>query len=208
MGIATTVPFSIDDRLLPATLSADPMSDEEFAALCAEHPDLFFETTGEGDIIVMPPTYSLTGVRNSRIARQLDIWAERDGRGFASDSSTGFVLPNGARRSPDAAWTLKSRIARLDAASRERYWRLCPDFVIELQSTTDRPRLVREKMQEWLANGAQLGWLIDPEKQSVAICRPADAIETLTGIDSITGEGPVAGFTLDLGFVWNPFGPE
>jgi Uma2 family endonuclease len=193
--------------LLPATLSAQPMSDDEFDALCAEHPDLFFETTGEGDIIVMPPTYSLTGVRNAHIAGQLGEWARRDGRGFATASSAGFVLPNGARRSADAAWTLKSRIAQLDAASRERYWRLCPDFVIELQSTTDRLRLVREKMQEWIANGAQLGWLIDPERQSVEIYRPTGAVETLVGIESIPGEGPVAGFTLNLGFVWNPYRP-
>ena len=148
----------------------------------------------------MPPTYTLTGVRNSDIGAQLDEWADRDGRGFATDSSTGFVLPNSARRSADAAWTLKSRVAQLDAASRERYWRLCPDFVIELGETG-------EKMQEWIANGAQLGWLIDPEKQSVAIYRPTGAVETLAGIDSISGEGPVAGFTLDLGFVWNPFRP-
>ena len=198
--------FMIDDGLLPATLSAPPMTDQEFAELCAEHPDLFFETTGEGDLIVMPPTYSLTGVRNSWIGSQLDAWARRDGRGLVTDSSTGFVLPNGARRSPDAAWTLKARIAQLDLASRQGYWHLCPDFVIELQSTTDRPRLVREKMQEWLANGAQLAWLIDPERKSVAIYRRDSVVETHTGVDSVTGEGPVAGFSLDLGFVWNPLG--
>jgi len=119
--------------------------------------------TAEGEIIVMPPTYSLTGARNSRIIGQLDAWAERDGRGIACDSSTGFALPNGARRSPDAAWILKSRITQLDAASREKYWHLCPDFVVELQSSTDRPRILKDKMREWLANGAQLGWLIDPD---------------------------------------------
>jgi Uma2 family endonuclease len=198
--------FEIDEAFLPATLTAQPMTDEEFAGFCAEHPDLFFEMTAEGEIIVMPPTYSLTGARNSRISRQLGAWAEQDGRGIVCDSSTGFVLPNGARRSPDAAWTLKSRIAQLDPASRERYWRLCPDFVMELRSSTDRPRLVREKMQEWVANGTQLAWLIDPERRSVAIYRPDTAVETRTDIDSISGEGPVAGFVLDLSFVWNPLG--
>jgi Uma2 family endonuclease len=206
MMSATSLAFTIDDALLPATLSAPPMTDDEFAALCAEHPEFFFETTGDGEIIVMPPTYTVTGVRNSRINRQLDAWAEEDGRGFATDSSTGFVLPNGARRSADAAWTLKTRVAQLEPAVKRKFWRLCPDFLIELQSDTDRPRLVREKMQEWLANGAQLGWLIDPEQRSVAIYRPDRAVETLTGIDSLAGEGPVAGFSLDLGFVWDPFG--
>jgi hypothetical protein len=105
--------FVIDDAFLPATLSAQPMTDEEFAAFCAEHPDLFFEMTAEGEIIVMPPTYSSTGVRNTKINRQLDVWAEKDDRGVTCDSSSGFVLPNGARRSPDASWTLRTRIEQL-----------------------------------------------------------------------------------------------
>lgn len=198
--------FVIDDAFLPATLTAHPMNDDEFAALCAEHPDLFFEMTAEGELIVMPPNYSLTGARNHEIGLQLGMWARKDGRGVACDSSTGFVLPDGARRSPDASWTLKSRIAQLDSTSQRKYWHLCPDLVIELQSTTDRPRAVKEKMQEWIANGAQLGWLIDPENRSVAIYRPDRDVETRTGIDSIAGEGPVDRFVLDLKFVWNPLG--
>ena len=198
--------FTIDEELLPATLSSPPMTDAEFAELCAEHPDLFFEVTGEGDIVVMPPTYSLTGARNSEIGSQLTSWARKHGQGIATDSSTGFVLPNGARRSPDAAWTLKTRVARLPAESREKYWRLCPDFVIELRSATDRPRLLREKMLEWMVNGAQLGWLIDPEQRAVTIYRPDGSQETRTGIESIQGEGPVASFSLDLTSVWNPLG--
>src|SRR5215468_69131 len=94
----------LEDAFLPATLSAPPMTDEEFAEFCAEHPDLFFEMTAEGEIIVMPPTYSLTGARNAEISGQLRNWAKSDGRGMYTDSSSGFVLPNGARRSPDAAW--------------------------------------------------------------------------------------------------------
>ena len=198
--------FAIDDALLPATLTAHPMTDDEFAAFCAEHPDLFFEMTAEGEIIVMSPTFSLTGLRNSKIIGKLDAWAERDGRGVDSDSSTGFVLPNGARRSPDAAWTLKSRIASLDPAIREKFWHICPDFVIELRSSTDRHRALRDKMHEYLANGAQLGWLIDPDRRSVEVYRPGGEVETRTDIDSIAGEGPVAGFVLDLSFVWSPLG--
>ena len=114
MGMA----FVIDNEFLPATLTARPMSDEEFAGLCSEHPDLSFEMSSEGEIIVMAPTYSLTGARSLRIGRQLDTWAEKDGRGIACDSSAGFVLPDGARRSPDASWTLKGRIAQLDPKSR------------------------------------------------------------------------------------------
>ena len=196
--------FVIDDAFLPATLTAHPMTDDEFALFCGEHPDLSFEMTAEGEIIVMPPTYSLTGIRNQEIGAQLRNWARTDGRGLASDSSTGLLLPNGARRSPDAAWTLKARIEQLDPASRERYWHLCPDFVIELKSASDRLPALRNKMQEYLANGAQLGWLIDPETRSVTIFRGDREMETLAGVESIAGEGPVAGFILELGAIWNP----
>ena len=194
------------DAFLPATLTSHPMSDEEFAALCDKHPDLFFEMTAEAELLVMPPHHSLTGAQNSRISRQLDVWAEQDGRGIACDSSTGFLLPSGARRSPDASWTLKDRIAALDPAIRKRYWHLCPDFVIELQSTTDRPQVARAKMQEWISNGAQLGWLIDPERRAVTIYRLNGDVETRVDAVSIAGEGPVAGFILVLGPVWNPLG--
>ena len=200
MGMA----FVIDNEFLPATLTARLMSDEEFAGFCSEHPDLSFEMSSEGEIIVMAPTYSLTGARNLRIGRQLDTWTEKDGRGIACDSSAGFVLPNGARRSPDASWTLKRRIAQLDAKSREGFWHLCPDFVIELRSASDRVRTLQAKMDEYMANGAQLGWLIDAENRTVSVYRAGHEVELLTGLDSLAGDGPVAGFVLDLGPVWNP----
>ncbi|MFN0102971.1 MAG: Uma2 family endonuclease [Bryobacteraceae bacterium] len=196
--------FVIDYEFLPATLTAHPMSDEEFAEFCSEHPDLFFEMSARGELIVMAPTYSLTGVRNQEIGAQLRVWAKSDGRGLAADSSAGFVLPNGARRSPDASWTLKSRIEHMDAAQREKFWHLCPDFVIELKSPSDRPRKIHKKMTEYLANGAQLGWLIDPETRTVSVYRGEGEVETLTGVTSIAGEGPVAGFVLELSPVWNP----
>lgn len=198
------MPFVIDDIYLPATITASPMTDGEFAAFCAEHPDLFFEMTAEGEIIVLPPTYTTSGASCSRIGARLAVWAEQDGRGISCGSSAGYVLPNGARRSPDASWTLKSRINALDRQSRDGFWHLCPDFVIELQSVTDRPRLLREKMEEYMANGAQLGWLINPKKRSVAIYRPDRAVETLEGIDKVGGDGLVAGFVLELSFIWNP----
>ncbi len=189
---------------MPATLASHPMTDEEFAAFCAEHPDLSFEMTAEGEVIVMAPTAPLTGDRNSEIDWQLRTWAKKDGRGRTYDSSTGFVLPNSARRSPDASWILKSRIAQLAPAKREGAWHFCPDFVIELQSPSDRPRVLKNKMREYLANGAQLGWLIDPARRSVTVFRPNREPETLTDINSMEGEDPVAGFVLDLSEVWDP----
>jgi len=113
MRYATNMRFTIDEVSLPATLTARPMTDQQFADFCAEHPDLFFETNARGEIIVMAPSFSITGARNCEITMQLGIWAMRDARGIASDSSAGFLLPNGARRSPDASWTPKDEIRKL-----------------------------------------------------------------------------------------------
>ena len=195
--------FTIES-FLPATLTARPMTDQEFAELCSEHPDLLFEMTAEGEIIVMAPNFTLTGFRNSKIDRQLAVWAEQDGRGIVGDSSAGYVLPNGARRSPDASWVAKDRIRQMDNKSLQGFWHLCPAFVIELKSESDRLRTLRNKMQEYVENGAELGWLIDPEKRSVEVYRSGGEPRLLTAIDSIEGEGPVAGFILNLLPVWNP----
>jgi Uma2 family endonuclease len=198
------MPFTIDEAFLPATLTAPPMSDREFADFCAEHPDLFFETTSSGEIIVMPPTFSTTGARNLEIGIQLGIWARQDRSGIANDSSTGFLLPNGARRSPDASWTPKLEIAVLPPESRDGYWHLCPAFVIELRSQSDRLPVLRAKMHEYIANGARLGWLIDPDNRTVEVYRPDREPELLRNIDCVAGEGPVLGFELDLRTVWDP----
>jgi Uma2 family endonuclease len=200
------MPFTIDDAFLPAILSAPPMTDQQFADLCAEHPDLFFEMTAEGEIIVMPPNYSMTGARNGEITGQLRNWASVDGRGIAGDSSTGFVLPNGARRSPDASWTLKTEIRKLPVESLEGFWHLCPAFVIELRSHWDRLPVLRAKMQEYIDNGAALGWMIDPDRRVVEVYRSNREPEFMHGVESVSGEGPVAGFVLNLTRVWDPLG--
>ena len=153
-----------------------------------------------GELLIMPPNFSLTGARNQKIGAQLVIWADRVGRGTATDASSGFVLPNGARLSPDAAWTLNSRLP----ADLKGFWHLSPDFVIELRSDTDRLAKLRAKMREWIANGTQLGWLIDPERRAVEIYRPGQEPEILENPESILGEGPVAGFELGLRRVWEP----
>jgi len=199
------MPFLLNDANLPATLTAQPMTDEEFSAFCAEHPDLNFETTAEGELIVMAPTHSDIGARNSDVGLQLGIWARKDGRGVCCDSSTGFVLPNGARRSPDASWTLKSRVQQLGTKKRKSFWHLCPDFVIEIKSDSDRLKPIQNKMAEYLQQGAQLGWLIDPENKTIEIYRPNGNIEKRANLDKLEGEGPVSGFVLDLTSVWDPF---
>ena len=200
----TSMPFTIDEAFLPATLTAPPMTDQQFAEFCAEHPDLFFEMTAEGEILVMPPDFSLTSIRNGAIISQLTRWAVEDGRGIVCESSGGFVLPNGARRSPDASWIAKDEIRKLNEESLKGYWHLCPGFVIELRSKSDRLPVLRAKMREYIANGARLGWLIDPETRTVEVYRPDREPESQAEIDSIAGVDPVEGFVLDLRTVWDP----
>ena len=197
--------FVLDETFLPATLTAHPMDDQAFAKLCADHPDLFFEMTAAGELLVMPPTYSLTDARNAGIVGQLRNWARRQGRGTVTGSSGGFVLPNGARRSPDAAWTSKARLLKLSKQSLAGFWHLSPDFVIELKSDTDRLPVLRKKMTEWIDNGTELGWLINADARTVEIFRPGRKPEKMSaGLISLPGEGPVEGFILELQDVWNP----
>ena len=196
--------FLVDEAYLPAILTVGPMTDEAFAQLCSEHPDMNIEMSAHGELIIMPLTFTWTGARNGEIMGQLRNWARQDKRGVSFDSSTGWLLPTGARRSPDAAWIFKHRIRDLDPAVFSRFWPVCPNFVIELRSQSDRVRVLREKMGEWLANGAQLGWLIDPELRTIEIYRPGFEAETRVGATSIAGEGPVSGFILDLAPVWDP----
>lgn len=180
------------------------LTDDEFFALCQLNRDLRFERTSQGDIIIMPPTGAATGVRNAEITAQLANWAKQDGTGAVFDSSTGFKLPNGADRSPDAAWITRSRLATLTAEQKDKFLPLCPDFVIELLSPTDALAATQAKMTEYLENGAQLGWLIDPEVRQIHMYRPSKAIVVLENVAEITADPELPGFVLDLREIWEP----
>jgi Uma2 family endonuclease len=191
----------------PLVLHVQPAIDltsAQFYALCQLNRDLRFERTAKGDIVVMPPTGAATGARNLRIGVQLSLWAERDGSGVVFDSSTGFELPNGATRSPDVAWVRRTRLARLTPEQKDRFLRLCADFVIELLSPSDSLPLTQEKMHEYIANGTQLGWLIDPEHRRVYVYRPGAVTECLDNPLQLVGEPLLKGFTLDLLPIWDP----
>jgi Uma2 family endonuclease len=151
----------------------------------------------------MSGTGGKTGNRNARIGAQLVLWADKDKRGIAFDSSTMFLLPNTAMRSPDAAWVPRSRLEALSERDKERYLPLCPDFVVELTSHTDRLPQVKEKMAEWMANGCRLGWIIHPKSKEVHIYRPA-GVEIVRGATEIRGDPPAEGFVLDLSTIWEP----
>ena len=179
------------------------MDDDAFFGWCQENENLSIERTAEGEIEIMAPAGWESGSRNNEISYHLTAWAKRDGKGIASDSSTGYILPNRAERSPDASWTLKERLRNVPAEARRRFLPLCPDFVIDLRSPSDSLTKLQTKMEEYLANGASLGWLIDPMERTVHVYRPDADPEVLNNPSSIAGEGPVSGFLLELGLVFD-----
>jgi Uma2 family endonuclease len=179
------------------------MDDKEFYEFCRVNSELRIERTKEGAIIIAPPTDMETGGRNFKLTVRFGVWAEQDGTGKGYDSSTGFTLPNGAKRSPDVSWIRNERWDALNDRERERFARICPDFVVELRSETDLLKTLQEKMEEYIENGAQLGWLIDPLKKQVHVYRPEMAVEVLDNPQTVSGEPLLHGFVLNVQEIWN-----
>ena len=180
------------------------MSREQFFEFCQLNRDVRIERNAEGSIAVMAPTGGETGARSGLLLVALSRWAREDGTGVAFDSSTGFELPNGAVRSPDAAWVLRGRLSRLPAEDKERFLPLCPDFVIELLSPSDSRTALQGKMEEYRANGARLGWLVDPARRQVTIYRAGGSPEQRAEPAVVTGETVLPGFSLDLAAICKP----
>ncbi|WP_230840480.1 Uma2 family endonuclease [Gloeobacter morelensis] len=178
------------------------MTDEQYFQLCRANRDLRFERSAKGELIIMPPAGGKSGGRNFRLTQQLANWTDTNDLGTGFDSSTGFKLPNGADRSPDAAWVRLERWKALTAEEQDRFVPLCPDFVAELRSKTDSIKGLRLKMQEYLDNGAQLGWLIDPQARKVEIYRPGLPVEVLDNPERLSGEPVLPGFVLNLAPIW------
>jgi len=178
------------------------ITDEQLYELSQINRDLRFERNAQGELIIMSPTGGETGNKNAELTIQLGVWAKQNGTGLIFDSSTGFRLPNGAVRSPDASWMKKSRYESLSKKVREKFIPLCPDFVIELRSLTDPINILKDKMQEYIDSGAQLGFLIDPEGQRVYVYRPDTQVEEMDKPETISGEPVLPGFVLDLREIW------
>lgn len=178
------------------------MTPDEFWEFCSKNPKLNAELTKEGDVIIMPPTGWNTTKRNAKVVRRLGNWAEDNGEGEVSESNGGFILPNGATRSPDASWVLKSRLGKIPAEDLEKFLPLCPDFVIEMTSPSDSLSKTQEKMIEYMENGAKLGWLIHAKTKQVFIYRPNEEVEILENPIKISGEPLLTGFELDLTEIW------
>lgn len=211
--MATTVHKPATKRERMATVEPSPplalrlrpvidLTPDQLLDLSSLNSDLRLELTAEGELIVMPPAGSDSGRRNLALAVQLGNWTERDGTGVAFDSSTGFKFKGNAVRSPDASWVLRSRWDALSAPEQGKYAPLCPDFLIELRSPSDRLRVLQDKMREYIANGARLGWLIDPDHKRVYVYRPDTPVQPLDAPDTISADPVLPGFILDLRKIW------
>jgi len=177
------------------------LNEEEFEQFCYDNRDMRIELTKEGDLIVMPPRGGETGIKNFSLNGQFYIWVETNGTGYGFDSSTLFTLPNGAKRSPDLSWIKKERWEALTKKERKKFSPICPDFVVELRSDTDSLRTLQDKMEEYIENGAGLGWLIDPIKKKVYVYCPNANVEKLENPQTVSGEPLLKGFVLKSGHI-------
>ena len=176
---------------------------DQFFEFCQANKELRIERTAQGDCEIMAPTGGETGWRNSGLTAQLYNWAESEDSGVVFDSSSGFVLPNGAIRSPDVSWVKKSRLAALTPEQKQRFLPLCPDFVIELRSPSDNLKTLQDKMQEYIENGARLGWIIDSEARQVLVFQPPKKLFILDKPEFLSADEVLKGFKLDMQKIWN-----
>jgi Uma2 family endonuclease len=197
---------SIPDERLPARLhleSGSQMTDDEYYEFCMSNPDTRFERNAEGEIIIVPPAGFESDHNSARIAGLVIAWADSDGRGVGFGSTAEFFLPTGAALSPDAGWISNRKLAQLSKEQKQKFPHVCPEFVVEVMSPSDRLRKAKEKMEWWIEGGVELAWLIDSRKRTVFVYRAGqEGGEERVGITSISGEGPVAGFELDLTKIW------
>ena len=200
-----TTTLRIQTQSTPLTIALPaiaPMTRDELYAFCLANRDLRIERTATGEVIVMPPAFSDTGNRNFNLAAHLWVWTEKDGTGLGFDSSAGFTLPNGATRSPDAAWIKTERWDALTEEEKASFAPICPDFVIELRSASDTLKGLKAKMEEYIENGVLLGWLIDRKNRTVYIYRPDRDPEILANPDRVSGDPELPGFSLPMAKIW------
>jgi Uma2 family endonuclease len=193
-----TIPLPDNTEAVIIRPGLRPFSDDEFAEYCAQYPELRIEMNSEGEMMIMLPVVSESGKRNFTLTTRFGSWVERDRTGVGFDSSTGFTLPNRAKRSPDVSWIRNERWDALSEEQRNGFAPICPDFVVELRSKSDRLRHLQEKMEEYIENGAELGWLIDPRERKVHIYRMGAEVHVLDAPSEISGDPLLRGFVLKL----------
>jgi Uma2 family endonuclease len=192
----------LEYHIPPELIGLHEVTPEQFEQLCQDYSELRLELTSTGEVIVMPGTGAQTGRRNANLTYQLMAWTKKNATGVCFDSSTMFALPNTARRSPDASWIRRERWDSLTQRQKERFAPICPDFVVELRSPSDRLLFLFSKMSEYIANGASLGWLIDPSTRRVYVYRPNEEAVVLENPESVSGEPLLLGFSLQMAELW------
>jgi Uma2 family endonuclease len=192
----------LDALIPPELIGLRHVTHEQFEQLCQDYTELRLELTSTGELIVMPPTTPLTGTRSADLTYQLVAWAKKDATGICFDSNTAFTLPNNAIRSPDASWLRREKWDSLSQEQKDRFSLICPDFVVELRSRTDRLPVLLSKMEEYMANGASLGWLIDPSTRLVYVYRPNEEVVVLENSETVSGEPVLPGFALNMSELW------
>jgi|SRR5579871_296575 len=188
-------------RVTPTPLEL-PSTDDEYWAFCEANPDLHIERRATGKIVIVPPGGGESSFRNAEVIAGLGTWARRDGRGRCFGSSVQFFLPDGSGLSPDSAWVSNDSLSRLTKQQRKKFLRLTPEFVVEVLSPTDNLAQTKNKMELWISNGVELGWLIDGDARSVHVYRRGRRPTVRRNLKEIAGEGPVAGFVLNLLPIW------
>ena len=178
------------------------LTEEQFFQLCSDNRDLFMELTARKELIIMPPVGLKSGWRENILSTRLTNWAEKDGTGIVCSPSTAYTLPNSAVRGPDASWIRREKLEALDDGELEKFAHICPDFVAEVMSPSNTLSELQNKMDEYIANGAQLGWLIDPYEARVYIFRPGQAVEWLENPTTITGDPVLPDFVFNVTEIW------
>ena len=178
------------------------LSEEQFFQLCSGNRDLFMELTAQKELIIMPPAGLNSAWREGILLTRLTIWAEKDGTGITYGPSAGYRLPNSAIRGPDTSWVRRDRLAAFSTKELEKFGHLCPDFAAEVMSPSNTLSELQDKMAEYIANGVQLGWLIDPYEARVYIYRPGKAVECLENPATISGDPVLPGFVFKVSEIW------
>lgn len=187
----TTFYFSLD-------VSSLSLTDDQLICLFRDNEEYQFELSANGELIIMSPANNKASQKNAKIIQRLLNWAEEDGTGVGFDSNTLFTLPNGAKRGPDAAWVSNTRWNRLSEEEKDRFSNLAPDFVVELRSKSDRLARLQRKMDEYMASGVRLGWLLDPIRNSATIYVPQQPPQEIDHPAILSGDPVLPGFQLDF----------
>ena len=188
---------------LPVTIRPiAPLSDEALLAFCAANSGLEIESDADGSIRVMAPAGPESSELNLLLAAELMVWARQNGNGTVFGPDLGIRFADKTLRAPDAAWLSRERWSAYKKSKRTSFLPICPEFVAELRSRTDRVSAIEAKMEFWISRGAELGWMIDPTRKQAMIYRPGREPETLFQPEWLQGEGPVAGFRLTMERFW------